>query len=47
MDKSESSVEQTQSQPVTPVSFASTTQVKMAIAVPSPVGQVVPQIPPV
>ena len=47
MDKSESSAEQTQDQPVTPVSFASTTQVRMDIAVPSPVGQGVPQVPPV
>ena len=47
MDKSESSSEQTQNQPVTPVSFASTTQVRMDIAVPSPVGQGVPQVPPV
>ena len=47
VDKSESSAEQTQSQPVTPVSFASTTQVGMDIAVPSPVGQGVPQVPPV
>ena len=47
VDKSESSAEQTQNQPVTPVSFASTTQVRMDIAVPSPVGQGVPQVPPV
>ena len=47
VDKSESSAEQTQSQPVTPVSFVSTTQVRMDIAVPSPVGQGVPQVPPV
>ena len=47
VDKSESSSEQTQNQPVTPVSFASTTQVRMDIAVPSPVGQGVPQVPPV
>ena len=47
MDKSESSAGQTQNQPVTPVSFASTIQVGMDIAVPSPVGQGVPQIPPV
>ena len=47
VDKSESSVEQTQDQPVTPVSFASTTQVRIDIAVPSPVGQGVAQIPPV
>ena len=47
VDKSESSAEQTQNQPVTPVSFASATQVRMDIAVPSPVGQGVPQVPPV
>ena len=47
VDKSESSAEQTQSQPVTPVSFVSTTQVRTDIAVPSPVGQGVPQVPPV
>ena len=42
VEKSESSAEQTQDQPVTPVSFASTTQVRMDIAVPSPVCQGVP-----
>ena len=42
VDKSESSAEQTQNQPVTPVSFTSTTQVRMDIAVPLPVGQEVP-----
>ena len=42
VDKSESSAEQTQNQPVTPVSFASATQVRRDIAVPSPVGQGVP-----
>ena len=47
VDKSESSAEQTQNQPVTPVSFASSTQVRMDTAVPSPVGQGVPQVPPV
>ena len=47
VDKSESSAEQTQDQPVTPVSFASATQVRMDITVPSPVGQGVPQVPPV
>ena len=41
-DKSESSAEQTQNQSVTPVSFASTTQVRANIAVPLPVGQGVP-----
>ena len=47
VDKSESSAEQTQNPPVTPVSFASSTQVRMDIAVPSPVGQGMPQVPPV
>ena len=47
VDKSESSAEQTQNQPVTPVSFASSTQVRTDTAVPSPVGQGVPQVPPV
>ena len=47
MDKSESSAEQTQNQPVTLVGFASSTQVRMDTAVPSPVGQGVPQVPPV
>ena len=47
VDKSESSAGQTPNQPVTPVSFVSTTQVRMDIAVPSPVGQGVPQVPPV
>ena len=47
LDKSESSAEQTQNQPVTPVSFVSATQVRMDIAVPSPIGQGVPQVPPV
>ena len=47
VDKSESSAEQTKNQPVTPVSFVSTTQVRMDIAVPSCVGQGVPQVPPV
>ena len=47
VDKSESSAEQTQNQPVTPVSFVSSTQVRMDTAVPSPVGQGVPQVPPV
>ena len=47
VNKSESSAEQTQNQPVTPVSFASSTQVRMDTAVPSPVGQRVPQVPPV
>ena len=47
VDKSESSAGQTQNHPVTLVSFVSTTQVRMDIAVPSPVGQGVPQVPPV
>ena len=38
VDKSESSAGQTSNQPVTPVSFASITQVRMDIAVTSPVG---------
>ena len=46
-DNSESSAEHTQNQPVTPVSFASTTQDRAEIAVPLPVGQEVPQVPPV
>ena len=44
VDKSESSAGQTQNQPVTLVSFASTTQVRMDIAVPLPVGQGVSQV---
>ena len=47
VDKSESSAEQTQNQPVKPVSFTSTTQVRMEIAVPLTVGKGVPQVPPV
>ena len=47
MDNSESSAEHTQKQPVTPVSFVSTTQDRVDIAVPPPVGQGVPQVPPV
>ena len=46
VDKSESSAQQTQNQPVTPVSFAFATQVRMDIAVPSPVCQGVSQVPP-
>ena len=42
VDKSESSAGQTLNQPVTPVSFVSTTQVRMDTAVPLPVGQGVP-----
>ena len=38
MDNSESSAEHTQNQPVTPVSFSSTTQDRVDIAVPPPVG---------
>ena len=47
VDKSESSAEQTQNQPVTPVSFVSSAQVRMDSAVPSPVGQGVPHVLPV
>ena len=47
VDKTESSAGQTPNQPVTPFSFVSTTQVRMDIAVPSSVGQGVPQVPPV
>ena len=47
LDKSESSAGQTPNKPVTPVSFVSTTQVRMDIAVPLSVGQGVPQVPPV
>ena len=47
VDKSESSAEQTQNQPVTPVSFASSKQVRTDTAIPSPVGLGVPQVPPV
>ena len=47
MDNSESSAEHTQNQPVTLVSCASTTQDRADIAVPPPVGQRVPQVPPV
>ena len=46
-DNSKSSAEHTQNQPVTPVSFVSTTQDRVDIAVPPPVGQGVPQVPPV
>ena len=42
-----SNVSLTQEQPVTPVSFASTTQVRMNTTVPPPVSQVPPQVPPV
>ena len=47
MDNSESSAGHTQNQPVTLVSFASTTHDRVDIAVPPPVGQGVPQVPPV
>ena len=47
MDNYESSAEHTQNQPVTLVSFASTTQDRVDIAVPPPVGQGVPQVSPV
>ena len=41
------STAQTQRQPVTPVSFVSTTQVRMDTVVPPTVSQVIPQVPPV
>ena len=47
MDNSESSAEHTQNQPVTLVSFVSTTQDRADIAVPPSVGQGVPHVPPV
>ena len=47
IDNSESSAKHTQNQPVTLVSFVSTTQDRVDIAVPPPVGQGVPQVPPV
>ena len=47
MDQSDSSTTQTQRQPVTPVSFASTTQVRMDTVVPPTVSQVIPQVSPV
>ena len=47
MDQSDSSTAQTQRQPVTMVSFASTTQVRMDTVVPPTVSQVIPQVPPV
>ena len=47
MDQSDSSAVQTQRQPVTPVSFVSTTQVRMDTVVPPTVSQVIPQVPPV
>ena len=47
MDQSGSSTAQTQAQPVTPVSFASTTQVRMDTVVPPTISQVPPQVPPV
>ena len=47
MDNPESSIEHTQNQPVTLVSFASTTQDRADIAVPPPIGQGVPQVTPV
>ena len=47
VDKSEFSAGQMPNQPVTLVSFASTTQLRMDITVSSPVGQGVPQVPPV
>ena len=47
MDQSGSSIAQTQAQPVTPVSFAFTTQVRMDTVVPPTVSQVPPEVPPV
>ena len=47
MDQSDSSTAQTQRQPVTLVTFVSTTQVRMDTVVPPTVSQVIPQIPPV
>ena len=47
MDQSDSSTAQTQRQPVTPVSFVSTTQVMMDMVVPPTVIQVIPDVPPV
>ena len=47
MNNSESHAEHTQNQPVTPVTSASTTKDRVDIAVPPPVGQGVPQVPPV
>ena len=47
MDQSDSSTAQTQRQPVTLVSFASTTQVRMDTVVPPTVSQVIPQVLPV
>ena len=47
MDQSGSSTTQTQREPVTPVSFASTTQVRMDTVVPPTVSKVPPQVPPV
>ena len=47
MDWSDSSTAQAQRQPVTLVSFASTTQVRMEMVVPPTVSQVIQQVPPV
>ena len=47
MDQSDSITAQTQRQSVTPVSFASTTQVRMDMVVPPTVSQVIPQVLPV
>ena len=47
MDQSDSSTAQTQRQPFTLVSFAFTTQVRMAMVVPPTDSQVIPQVPPV
>ena len=45
MDQSDSSTAQTQRQPLTPVSFGSTTQVRMDLVVSPTVSQVIPQVP--
>ena len=45
MDQSDSSTAWTQIQPVTPVTFAFTTQVRMDMVVPPTVSQVIPQVP--
>ena len=47
MDQSDFSTAQAQRQSVTPVSFASTTQVRMDTVVPPPVSWEIPQVPPV
>ena len=47
INQSGSSAAQTQGQPVTPVSFASTKQVRIDTMVPPTVSQMIPQVPPV